>query len=224
MVKQPEARQIYLDDVVNSVGQTFLATTMRCVKCHDHKFDPIPTQDYYRIYSVFASTQMAERNVPFLEEVKEFTQHMHDYAVKEKNKLIAKRENAAKQWYTENDLPYFNQADRKDMDDDMKPPRHVGLNITEQGQLKVREQDDWIWNRRKQRSEPMANSVYSGTKKNNNGRGLTMDKDQDAKWRSENFIYTGGALEAPGDAVTPGVLSALGVPVEGAPAMRTPVQ
>ncbi|MEM9280233.1 MAG: PSD1 and planctomycete cytochrome C domain-containing protein [Verrucomicrobiota bacterium] len=222
MVKQPEARQIYLDDVVNSVGQTFLATTMRCVKCHDHKFDPIPTQDYYRMYSVFASTQMAERNVPFLEEenldgmeeVKDFTQHMHDYAVKEKNKLIAKREHAAKEWYQKNHLPYFNQADRKDMDDEVKPPRHVGLNITEQGQLKVREQDDWVWKRRLQRTEPMANSVYSGTKKNNNGRGLTMDKDQDTKWRPENFIYTGGALEAVGDPVTPGVLSALGVPAE----------
>ncbi len=224
MVKQPEARQIYLDDVVNSVGQTFLATTMRCVKCHDHKFDPIPTKDYYRMYSVFASTQMAERNVPFLEKentdsleaVGKFTKQMHEYAVKEKNKLIAKRENAAKQWYTENDLPYFNQADRKDMDDDMKPPRHVGLNITEQGQLKVREQDDWLWKRRLQRSEPMAQAVYSGTKKNNNGRGLTMDEKQDAKWKPENFIYTGGALEAPGEAVTPGVLSALGVPVENA--------
>ena len=42
MVKVPEARQIYLDDVINSVGQTFLSTTMRCFKCHDHKFDPLP--------------------------------------------------------------------------------------------------------------------------------------------------------------------------------------
>ena len=102
------------------------------------------------------------------------------------------------------------------MDDEVKPPRHVGLNITEQGQLKVREQDEWIWNRRLQRSQPMANSVYSGTKKNNNGRSLTIDEKQDVKWRPENFIYAGGALEAPGDPVTPGVLSALGVPIEGA--------
>ena len=224
MVKQPEARQIYLDDVVNSVGQTFLATTMRCVKCHDHKFDPIPTKDYYRMYSVFASTQMAERNVPFLEdesteglaEKRAFTEHMHNYAVKEKNKLTSKREAAAKNWYEENNLPYVNHAERRSMDDDVKPPRHVGLNIAEQGQLKVREQDEWIWNRRLQRSEPMANSVYSGTKKNNNGRGLTMDQQQDVKWRPENFIYTGGALEAPGEPVTPGVLSALGLSVEGA--------
>ena len=60
MVKQPEARQIFLDDLVNSVGQSFLSTAMRCCKCHDHKFDPLPTRDYYRFYAAFAGTQMAE--------------------------------------------------------------------------------------------------------------------------------------------------------------------
>ena len=68
MIKDEQARQIYLDDVVNSVGQTFLATTMRCFKCHDHKFDPLPTRDYYRVYAAFAGTQMAERPLRFLEE------------------------------------------------------------------------------------------------------------------------------------------------------------
>ena len=38
------SRQLYLDDVVNSIGQTFLSTAMRCCKCHDHKFDPLPTR------------------------------------------------------------------------------------------------------------------------------------------------------------------------------------
>ena len=67
MIKVPEARQIYLDDVINSVGQTFLSTTMRCFKCHDHKSDPLPTRDYYQMYSAFAGTQMAERATPFLD-------------------------------------------------------------------------------------------------------------------------------------------------------------
>jgi hypothetical protein len=49
---------MYLDDVVNSVGQTFLATTLRCVKCHDHKFDPIPTKEYYSLAGIFRSTDV----------------------------------------------------------------------------------------------------------------------------------------------------------------------
>ena len=47
---------MWLDDVVNSVGVTFLGQELRCAKCHDHKFDPIPTRDYYSMQAVFAAT------------------------------------------------------------------------------------------------------------------------------------------------------------------------
>jgi hypothetical protein len=60
------ARQRFLDDVVNSVGETFLAQSLQCARCHDHKFDPVPTRDYYSIQAVFATTQLAERSAPFL--------------------------------------------------------------------------------------------------------------------------------------------------------------
>ncbi len=60
------ARQRFLDDVTNSVGETFLAQSLQCARCHDHKFDPVPTRDYYAIQSVFATTQLAERTAPFL--------------------------------------------------------------------------------------------------------------------------------------------------------------
>ncbi len=60
------ARQRFLDDVTNSVGETFLAQPLQCARCHDHKFDPIPTRDYYAIQAVFATTQFADRPAPFL--------------------------------------------------------------------------------------------------------------------------------------------------------------
>ena len=56
-----ETRQMWLDDVTDSVGQTFLAHAMQCAKCHDHKFDPVPTRDYYGMMAVFSTTQFAER-------------------------------------------------------------------------------------------------------------------------------------------------------------------
>ncbi len=59
-------RQLFLDDVTNHVGQTFLAMTLGCARCHDHKFDPIPTRDYYRMQAVFAGTAIARRPLPFL--------------------------------------------------------------------------------------------------------------------------------------------------------------
>lgn len=62
------ARQRFLDDVTNSVGETFLAQSLQCARCHDHKFDPVPTRDYYAIQATFATTQLAERPAEFLPE------------------------------------------------------------------------------------------------------------------------------------------------------------
>ncbi len=59
-------RQQFLDDVTDSVGRTFLAMGMSCFKCHDHKFDPLPTKDYYRFQAVFAPIKFAERPTPWL--------------------------------------------------------------------------------------------------------------------------------------------------------------
>ncbi|MDB5293029.1 MAG: hypothetical protein JWL69_4270 [Phycisphaerales bacterium] len=44
-----------LDDMVSTVGTAMLGLTIGCARCHDHKFDPIPTQDYYRMAATFAT-------------------------------------------------------------------------------------------------------------------------------------------------------------------------
>lgn len=62
------ARQRFLDDVTNSVGETFLAHSLQCARCHDHKFDPVPTHDYYAMQACFSTTQLAERPAPFLKD------------------------------------------------------------------------------------------------------------------------------------------------------------
>ena len=45
-----------IDDQIDVVTRGFLGLTASCARCHDHKFDPIPTADYYSLYGVFAST------------------------------------------------------------------------------------------------------------------------------------------------------------------------
>ena len=42
-----------LDDIVATTGQVFLGLTIDCARCHDHKLDPIPQKDYYRLVSFF---------------------------------------------------------------------------------------------------------------------------------------------------------------------------
>src|SRR5207253_2478882 len=43
------------DDRIDVVSRGLLGLTVTCARCHDHKYDPIPTQDYYSLYGVFAS-------------------------------------------------------------------------------------------------------------------------------------------------------------------------
>ncbi|HSU69315.1 MAG TPA: PSD1 and planctomycete cytochrome C domain-containing protein, partial [Tepidisphaeraceae bacterium] len=44
-----------LDDMVTTTGNAMLGLTVGCARCHDHKFDPIPTEDYYRLTAAFTT-------------------------------------------------------------------------------------------------------------------------------------------------------------------------
>lgn len=50
-----------LDDMVRAVGETFLGFTVGCARCHNHKFDPLPQADYYRLVATLAGTSHGER-------------------------------------------------------------------------------------------------------------------------------------------------------------------
>lgn len=54
-VRQNEADRI--DNMIDVFGKTFLGLTLACARCHDHKFDPIPTADYYSLYGILGSSR-----------------------------------------------------------------------------------------------------------------------------------------------------------------------
>ena len=45
-----------IDEQIETLGRAFLGMTLGCARCHDHKFDPIPTTDYYSLAAIFKST------------------------------------------------------------------------------------------------------------------------------------------------------------------------
>ncbi|MCW5976925.1 MAG: PSD1 domain-containing protein [Bryobacteraceae bacterium] len=47
----------FQEDRVDALGRGFLALTVACAQCHDHKFDPIPTRDYYSLLGIFRNTR-----------------------------------------------------------------------------------------------------------------------------------------------------------------------
>ncbi len=85
-----------IDDRIDVVTRGTLGLTVSCARCHDHKFDPIPTADYYSLYGVFAGS--TERMVPlnsaqqaasaFLEYEKELSKREEKF----QNALSSKRE------------------------------------------------------------------------------------------------------------------------------------
>jgi hypothetical protein len=54
-------RYLDRDDMVSTVMSVFASSTVHCARCHDHKFDPIPTADYYALQAVFAGVERANR-------------------------------------------------------------------------------------------------------------------------------------------------------------------
>jgi Protein of unknown function (DUF1553)/Protein of unknown function (DUF1549)/Planctomycete cytochrome C len=55
-----------IDDRLDATFRTFQGLTVTCARCHDHKYDPIPTRDYYSLYGVFASSE-EPRDLPLIE-------------------------------------------------------------------------------------------------------------------------------------------------------------
>ena len=56
-----KTRLLDRDDMVSSTISTFVSLTVHCARCHDHKFDPIPQSDYYRLQAVFAGVDRGDR-------------------------------------------------------------------------------------------------------------------------------------------------------------------
>ena len=54
---QPKMRMDIIDEQIDAVGRVFLGLTLGCARCHDHKFDPVQTADYYGLAGVFKSTK-----------------------------------------------------------------------------------------------------------------------------------------------------------------------
>jgi mono/diheme cytochrome c family protein len=60
-VQQKIIRANTLDDLITATSNAFLGLTVNCARCHHHKFDPIPTEDYYRLRAAFEGVTHGER-------------------------------------------------------------------------------------------------------------------------------------------------------------------
>ena len=67
-VAKANIRAATLDDIITATCGAFLGLTVNCARCHHHKFDPIPTEDYYRMLAAFEGVTHARRSISTREE------------------------------------------------------------------------------------------------------------------------------------------------------------
>ena len=194
-------RQQWLDDVTDSVGQAFLAHPLQCAKCHDHKFDPIPTRDYYSMMAVFSTTQFAEREAPFLDcenragfrEANQWT-NAKVAAYRQQHQTLSNRVSKNKKKESRSAKVGDNGLDPGDEASLARMSKNISRHQWELDKTK-----------------PIAFSVHTGKtieRKNVSGR-LAMPDDP---WKQgeleQDTILTGGDAFTPGDPVRPAALSA----------------
>ena len=193
-------RQQWLDDVTDSVGQTFLGHALQCAKCHDHKFDPVPTRDYYSMMAVFSTTQFAEREASFLEnenrqgfEASENWTRAKINAYQKQHKELQARVNQNKTQET---------GDAKVGDNGLDPGDEASLARMNKNISRHKWELD--------KTLPIAFSVHTGKTiaRNNVSSRLPMPEDPWAKgYIEKDTILTGGSAFSPGESVTPGAMS-----------------
>jgi len=90
-----QAKSETLDDRMDTLSRGFLGLTAACARCHDHKFDPIPQQDYYSLAGIFDNSQTRDTPLAPDDEVKAYDEHQQ--SINALTKSIADLQNAAKQ-------------------------------------------------------------------------------------------------------------------------------
>jgi len=211
-------RQQFLDDVTNHVGVSLLGQGLRCAACHDHKFDPLPTRDYYRMQAVFSPVQFAERPAPFLpsenvrnfDAVKALVQQRLEQLQAAQAALRKKNRDAIAAFLAEKGVKSLDEipADQRPKQDYLGGT--FGLTKTDLSLRKIHQKSLAYLERELNRFEPSALSLYSGPP-----NAYTSIKPLYEMPRSRDgvvpvvHILPGGSLATPTDEVTPGVLSAM---------------
>jgi len=119
VLAEPDKEKLFMDTIdeqLDSVGKAFLGMTIGCVRCHDHKFDPLKQTDYYALATIFKSTRT------FGETQTGVIKHWHEYSFATEEELaqlkkidaeLAKKKSAASSYKSTATVKLRNDARAK---------------------------------------------------------------------------------------------------------------
>lgn len=127
-----------IDDQIDVVGRGLLGLTLACARCHDHKFDPIPMEDYYSLYGVFASCEEPDElpvigdpeSTPgydeFRKQLDRLTAARDDYVAAQKAELVKAARGHVADYLAQAAVPGLDESARKQFgltlkSDDVRP-------------------------------------------------------------------------------------------------------
>lgn len=119
VLAEPDREKLEMDTIdeqLDSTGKAFLGMTLGCVRCHDHKFDPIKQTDYYALAAIFKSTRtFGDTNTGAIKHWREYSFASQDDLDKLKavDKLIADKKAAAASFKTAATIKLRNEARAK---------------------------------------------------------------------------------------------------------------
>jgi hypothetical protein len=213
MAVEAVTRQMFLDDATHSVTATFLGLTLGCARCHDHKFDPIPTRDYYRMQAVFATTEFARPEVPFLpqENTADLESGLKRMAgvIGLTQKQLERFDEQVKQTV----LKKHGVAKAEELPDGVltKAIRNKeGIGPADFEELKLFQKHLQIYRESQDRYRPKAFSVSSGPLDGATDGGGNLKYPARKDYQAPDvYVLTGGNIQSPAEKVEPGVLSLL---------------
>jgi hypothetical protein len=106
---QQLARQDEVEEVIGTLGQTFVGLTFNCARCHDHKFDPITQVEYYRLSSSISGLGVGERDIVKPDEQAKFDE-LDQQLTMVKKKLAALEEEVRARVFSNQNVDSFGPA------------------------------------------------------------------------------------------------------------------
>jgi hypothetical protein len=130
-VDPENSHHLTIEDALDTMGKSVLGLSLSCARCHDHKYDPIPTQDYYGLYGIFQSTRF-----PF--PGSENTKHQRDFVplIPAAQVMAITTEYSGRLMDAEAELARLEAQEKQEDEAEAKAPAEQGKAQVEQGRAK----------------------------------------------------------------------------------------